>query len=233
MLKNIALAGLALCFASPALAGDMNWTGLYLGAHAGWSDWALERPDDPTSPTQSFDGAFGGGQLGFDYQTSSGIVLGAVADVSFGDLSNEPVTDGGTIMVNSDIDTFGTIRGRLGYSFGRWLPYATAGGAWMSGSTTEVCPTGAQFGHCSRAGAYTESGDLNRWGWAYGGGVEVKLTQNVSLFAEYLRLDFGTETEDLGPKSWDREVKIEDVDVVRAGVNFKFGGREEAAVPLK
>lgn len=228
----LAAAAGAILLTSPAMAGEYNWSGLYVGAHGGYSDWSLARPDDSTSPTQGVEGGFGGGQVGVDFQLpGNGIVLGALADISFGDLDNNPITDGGTIMVNSEIDRFGTIRGRLGYSFGRVLAYGTAGAAWVKGSTTEVCPPGAQFGFCSRVGAYTETDDFTRWGWAYGGGLEAKLTDNVSVFAEYVRLDFGTETHDLGPTSNNREVDITS-DTVRVGINYRFGGREEA-VPLK
>ena len=76
------------------------------------------------------------------------------------------------------------------------MPYVTGGAAWMVGTTTENCPAGAGGGHCLAKGQYTETGDLSRWGWAYGGGFEMKLGGNVSLFAEYLRMDFGTEKED-------------------------------------
>jgi outer membrane immunogenic protein len=227
--RLVALAFLSSSiFSTTGQAGD--WTGLYVGAHGGWSDWSLARPDDPTSPTQTIDGAFGGAQIGYNYQLPSNIVIGAVADVSIGDLDNSPITDGGTILVSSDIDAFGTLRGRLGYSFGHLLAYGTAGAAWMKGSTSEECPpTTNQFSFCFRNGPYVETDDFTRWGWAYGGGVEVEVAENISLFAEYLRLDFGTETHDLGPISSDRKVEIEDVDVVRAGVNFKFGSRETTA----
>lgn len=215
------------------MAGDFNWSGFYAGAHGGYSDWSLARPDDATSPKQSVEGGFGGGQIGIDYQpVGSPIVIGALADISFGSLDNNPVTDGGTILVSSGVDRFGTIRGRLGYSFGSVLAYGTGGAAWVKGSTTEECPTTANpFSHCGRVGLYTETDDFTRWGWAYGGGLEAKLTDNLSLFAEYVRLDFGTETHDLGPKSNDRQVDITS-DTVRVGVNYRFGGREER-VPLK
>lgn len=200
-----------------------NWTGFYAGAHGGWSDWTLGRPDDATSPTQSFDGGFGGVQIGYNWQApGTGFVLGAVADVSIGDLSGPTYKDGTFITVNSEIDAFGTLRGRLGYSFGQFMPYVTGGAAWMTGSTSESCPAGAGGGHCKTAGAYTETGDLSRWGWAYGGGFEIKLIGNVNIFAEYLRLDFGTEKEDLGPLSNNRDVKIDGIDVVRAGINYRF-----------
>ncbi|CAN1722349.1 outer membrane immunogenic protein [Hyphomicrobium sp. 1Nfss2.1] len=227
-------AGFAACFVAGANAGDnYNWSGLYVGAHGGYSDWSLSRPDDSSSPTQGVDGGFGGAQIGFDHQIpGSRIVLGALADVSFGDLDNNPITDGGTILVHSGVDRFGTIRGRLGYSFGHILAYGTGGAAWVKGSTTEECPTTSNpFSHCGKAGLYTETDDFTRWGWAYGGGLEAKLTDNLSLFAEYVRLDFGTETHVLGPKSNPREVDITS-DTVRVGFNYRFGGRDEP-VPLK
>ncbi len=228
-----AAVGAVLLLGTPANAGDYNWTGLYVGAHGGYSDWSLSRPDDPTSPTQGVDGGFGGAQIGVDYELPGHrIVLGALADISFGDLDNNPITDGGTILVHSGVDRFGTIRGRLGYSFGHILAYGTGGAAWVKGSTTEECPpTTNIFSFCYKNGPYTETDDFTRWGWAYGGGLEAKLTGNLSVFAEYVRLDFGTETHDLGPKSNNREVDITS-DTVRVGINYRFGGREEP-VPLK
>ena len=198
-----------------------NWTGFYVGAHGGWSDWTLSRPDDLSAPTQTFDGFSGGMQIGYDRQLGS-IVLGVVADASVGDLQGPTYKDGNFITVHSQIDWFGTLRGRLGVPIGHIMPYVTGGAAWMVGTTTENCPAGAGGGHCLAKGQYTETGDLSRWGWAYGGGFEMKLGGNVSLFAEYLRMDFGTEKEDLGPLSNNRDVKISDIDVVRGGVNFKF-----------
>ena len=199
------------------------WAGFYVGAHAGWSDWTLARPDDKTSPTQAFDGYFGGAQIGYDAQIpNTGIVLGVVADYSIGELSGPTYKDGTYITVNSEIDAFGTLRGRLGFAMGHFMPYVTGGAAWMKGSTSESCPAGALGGHCKAVGAYAETDNFSRWGWAYGGGAEIKLADHISIFAEYLRLDFGTETHDLGPKSWDREVKIDGIDTVRSGVNFKF-----------
>lgn len=219
-------------FATAQAEPSYNWTGPYIGGHGGWSDWTFARPDDPTSPTQEIDGAFGGAQIGYDYQFPNNFVIGAVADVSAGDLSGPTYKDGNYITVSSDIDAFGTLRGRLGYSFGHSLLYGTAGAAWMKGSTTEDCPAGAGGGHCKTAGAYSETADIDVWGYAYGGGLEVKLSDHISLFAEYLRFDFGTETVDPGPKSNPRQEAIEDIDVVRAGVNFRFG-EPEKRVSLK
>lgn len=205
-----------------ASASGVNWTGFYAGIHGGWSDWSFERPDDKTSPSQDIEGYFGGAQLGYDIQLPGGIVIGAVADAAIGDLASDTYKDGTYLTVNSEIDAFGTVRGRIGYSLGRFLPYVTGGAAWMAGSTTENCPAGALGGHCKSAGEYSETDNFSRWGLAYGGGIEMKVFGNVTAFAEYLRLDFDAEKHDLGAKSWDREIEIDDIDVIRAGLNYRF-----------
>ncbi len=200
-----------------------NWTGFYAGVHGGWSDWNFERPDDASSPTQEIEGYFGGGQIGYDVQLPGSFVLGVVADASVGDLSGDIYKDGSAITVDSEIDAFGTIRGRLGYSLGRIMPYVTGGAAWVVGSTSEHCPKGPTYSsHCNKAGKYDETDDFTRFGWAYGGGIAGKVNNHIDVFAEYLRLDFGTESHDLGPKSSDRDVRIDGVNVVKAGVNWRF-----------
>ena len=242
----VATAGFASAVTSTANAGGLYegagslkgtaeyapasiWTGWYLGAHGGFSEWDFKRPDDKTSPTQSIDdGYFGGAQFGVDHELPNGIVVGLVADVSIGDLKTDTYKDGNFITVNSEIDAFGTLRARIGYAFDRFLPYLTGGAAWMAGSTTENCPAGASAGHCQTAGQYSETDDFDRIGLAYGGGFEIKMADNVSVFAEYLRLDFGTEIHDLGPKSWDRAIEIDGVDVIKAGLNYRFGDAERS-----
>lgn len=249
-MRGISLFALVVAMSAPALAADIApsrrhapmdlppapvvqtvsefaWTGLYLGVHGGWSDWALGRPDDASSPTQEIEGVFGGGQIGFDVQLPGNIVAGVVADASIGDLQGDTYKDGGTITVDSNIDAFGTLRGRLGYAIdGRILPYVTGGAAWMIGDTSEHCPKNYGYSnHCKNAGQYDETDDFSRWGWAYGAGVEVRVVDNLTVFAEYLRLDFDTETHDLGPKSSDRKVSIDEIDLFKAGVNYRFGGR--------
>lgn len=208
---------------SVASENSAHWAGLYAGVHGGWSDWSFERPDDKSSPTQDIDGYFGGAQIGYDFQVpGSSIVVGVVADAAIGDLQGDTYKDGTYITLDTEIDAFGTIRGRVGYAFGRFLPYVTGGAAWVAGSTSEHCPKNAYWGHCKTAGAYDDTDEFTRWGFAYGAGVEAKVVDHVSVFAEYLRLDFGTETHDLGSKSSDRDVRIDNVDVFKAGLNYRF-----------
>ena len=95
-----------------------NWTGFYLGGHVGygWVNASVEN----SSASASGDSAFGGFQLGYNWQAiGSPWVWGLEADASFGGSST----------------WFGTGRVRAGYANGAWMPYLTGGVAWAS---TEV-----------------------------------------------------------------------------------------------
>ena len=108
----IAAFGLGLCLASVDAKADgtnvrvtappeINWSGWYVGAHAGWGHWNADRgyPVDEhyvqagTFLSQSTNGWFTGGQVGFNHQFSR-IVVG-------GELS----------LSNANIDTSATVQG--------------------------------------------------------------------------------------------------------------------------
>ena len=118
---------------APAYKAVYNWTGFYLGGHAGYGGGSFGPGTNPL-PEQgvflphSVTGLVGGYQAGYLRQFSNNVVLGVEADASF----TSPV-DGPALMrapFNTTLDYVGTARGRIGYAFGRWLPYATGGFAW-------------------------------------------------------------------------------------------------------
>jgi outer membrane immunogenic protein len=175
--KKLLLAA-ALFVAAPAYAGDLpryqsnpqvyrnvfNWTGFYVGGHAGWS-WGDANGGD-------IDGYAIGAQLGYNYQFASGMVLGAETDLTFSGM------DGAAAGGIFTADYIGTLRGRLGYAFDRILLYGTAGLAYAGGDL--------------RVGAF--SNDQSHYGYAIGFGIEGMITSNVSVRLEYLYTDFGTRT---------------------------------------
>jgi outer membrane immunogenic protein len=218
MLKRLAFLILAV-LATPAGAVDVS---PYAGLHLGWSDWRFERPDDRTSPHQQLTGYGAGAQIGVDALMPGGVVLGVVADITLGDLDSGIVRDGASITLDSAVSAFGTMRGKLGYRLGDLTPYLTGGAAWMRGSTSEHCPKGSLGGHCKRAGAYDENEDFSRWGVAYGAGAGYLISPDIELFGEWVRMDFGTEKHDLGPKSSDRKHSLDEIDTVKLGVNYRF-----------
>src|SRR5438552_8321895 len=88
-----------LAFDGPAMAADaslpvkaphlqsvFDWTGLYIGAHAGYSRGSSSAVlSDPASLAASgtFSGTIGGVQAGYNVRLSSGLLLGVEADISF------------------------------------------------------------------------------------------------------------------------------------------------------
>jgi len=154
-----------------AAAGPYNWTGLYLGANAGYGAGTTSGDIMPVYFAGNFgiSGGLFGGQVGYNYQLSN-IVLGVEADYDHADIGGDQVSLFG--FTNGNIDRLGSVRGRAGYAWDRYLVYATGGWAW---------------GHMQSAlgpGGFADA--HSHTGYVLGGGVEYGLTQNLSLKAEYL-----------------------------------------------
>ena len=206
-----------------------NWTGLYIGGHfgCGWADQTIKRitVEDDEPPESAFvnigtnsNGCFGGGQIGFNYQFANNVVLGVEADASWGKLKSSgaaPEGDEELIPFNQELKSFGTVRGRLGYAFGQWLPYVTGGWAWGRNELTVY----AFDDNLITSDTRTHSG------WTVGAGLEYLITRNWSVKVEYLYLDLGTETYnnvaffDAAFPGADLDLKLH---TVRLGMNYKF-----------
>jgi Opacity protein and related surface antigens len=73
------------------------------------------------------------------------------------------------------------VRGRVGYTSGPWLAYATGGFAWAGGRFLNT-PTGVDV----------EEKHINvRPGWAAGAGLEYAFAPHWSVKLEYLYAQFG------------------------------------------
>ncbi len=204
--------------AEPVAPSSFSWTGFYAGLNGGLFNGKFDLAD-PTTPDQKMRNWMGGAQAGFNYQMQSGIVVGVEADIDFGNLS-DGVHDGNYITQSSDIGAFGTLRGRAGYAMGRVLPFVTGGLAFESATLGEICPAGVHYGHCA-SNAYNEKDKYFDTGWVYGAGVDYAVTDHLIIGAEYLHLDFGDDTHDLGPKASDRKVG-QDADIIRGRIGYKF-----------
>ncbi|MGY3645124.1 opacity protein-like surface antigen [Bradyrhizobium sp. LM4.3] len=167
---------------APALKAVYDWTGLYIGAHAGYSlgssRFAL---NDGTGINDSgvFSGMIGGVQAGYNYRLNSGWLVGAEGDFSFPNYitSNSIVsflaTPANTVAQQWDYTA--SLRGRLGYTSGPWLVYATGGFAWM----------GERYFDTPAAGDVPKI--LNtRPGWIAGAGIEYGFAPHWSARVEYL-----------------------------------------------
>jgi outer membrane immunogenic protein len=196
------------------VADVYSWTGFYVGANVGYGWGDADHLAGPGSGTGindlDIDGAFAGGQVGFNYQINQ-FVLGAEADIQWSDIEGSCVAGvcggGGPPDTAQEIDWFGTLRGRLGYAAGEWMPYITGG--WAFGEATRT--TGA-------GGGVSFDNDIS--GWVAGAGVEWAFAPNWSAKLEYQYLDFGDETY-VFPVGLDPIVDLS-FSTVRVGLNFQF-----------
>ncbi len=241
MKKSLVFGSLALVafIAEPGLAADMpvkapvykappvyaySWTGCYIGGHVGglWArkNWTLAFPDPPL-PLGSHDANswLGGLQAGCDYQFAGGFVIGIQGDYAWTDATGsnaDPIVDGTTNRTR--IRSLATVTGRIGYAWDRFLGYVKGGGAWERDRYDRfVLGTGVPF----------DSASETRGGWTVGVGGEYAFTNYLSGFVEYNYYDFGTRTLTFvlpaGLFSDNIDIR-ERKSVVRAGLNFRWGG---------
>jgi outer membrane immunogenic protein len=244
MLKTQAIGAVIGIFAIPAaaFAADMrmpykappppipvfSWTGLYVGANGGCgasrqtinnfntADGGADFFGDFTSDGG---GCFGGGQVGYNYQFANW-VIGVEADGSWGSIKGQGslFEDGGAEAspFHTNVTSLGTVRGRIGYAinFGSTpiLPYFTAGWGWARNQVSVFTP-------------FT-SDTQTPGGLAIGGGVEIALSQNWSLKAEYMYFDLGSKNYnvtfdgDAGvPPGANLDLKIQ---TAKVGLNYKL-----------
>jgi opacity protein-like surface antigen len=110
-------------------------------------------------------------------------------------LSNPAVVDTVTISASSSIRLidYATFRGRAGYAFGQFLPYAVFGGAvgrfnYTTASTVTVDQNpGGLFGPVTQTDTQTNKFG---YGFLYGLGVDVAITPNIFLRGEWEYIAF-------------------------------------------
>ena len=131
-----------------------------------------------------------GAQAGYNWQRGPW-VYGLAADISGMHLNNQANNVfTGTFFsvptsVNSTIDWYGTVRGRLGCSSGPRLFYGTAGFAYggLNLSSSLTFPPVSLNAQTSSVHA----------GWVAGAGMEYMWTPNVLVSLEYQYVDLGTD----------------------------------------
>src|SRR6218665_962726 len=144
MLKAAAFASVISLLAGAASAADevkpatIDWSGVYIGAQAGYT-WSNSFGGAYVRSTNAFivggkldpDGFIGGAHIGYNHQFSNSIVLGIEGDINYADMDSG--TQAFNIVNNSgeaEMTWNGSIRARAGYAIDRFLPYVTAGYAF-------------------------------------------------------------------------------------------------------
>jgi outer membrane immunogenic protein len=223
--------------APPMAAPVYNWNGWYGGVNFGYAggnetdrELVVSGPGFPilgpagagtvlyAGPNNfrlSPQGVAGGAQAGYNWQTSTNIVLGVEADIQGSGIKGSigcilgcgvpiqtvpgpfplqffPVTFTSDAYSHK-IDWFGTVRGRVGYANGPTMVYLTGGLAYG-----DVQRSGNAVGTTvfnAFAGNYSAS--TTKVGWTVGVGGEAKLFNhpNWSIKGEYLYVDLGRNTD--------------------------------------
>lgn len=197
-----------------------DWSGYYIGAHAGYASTDLSGGYDTAEVGASVlgqdlepDGFAGGGQIGVNFQ-SDFYVLGLELDASYAEMDAEVSRTGGgdTNAVEATINGFGSIRARAGVAIDEFLPYVTAGVSLVS-YEIEVNDIGD--------GVASEEEDSAIVG-VIGGGLEIGLTEQFTIRGEGLYYYIDEDVSFAEPGDAPESLTLEDLWTLRGAVNWRF-----------
>jgi len=232
---------------APVMSYD-QWNGFYVGGNVGYGIGRLDTSSanavvlganagttSTTADQRSLSGVIGGGQLGWNWQTSPNWLWGLEADFQGSDqkLSASSVSQaiaGGIVQTTTEslqtkLDWFGTARLRTGYIVGNSLWYATGGLAYGRVESTSSIARGPSVPTLVGAGSVSST----KTGWTAGGGVETKLAGNWSAKLEYLYMDLGSQANNYTvftgtgavASNFTSSSSLHD-HIVRVGANYKI-----------
>ena len=211
--------------APPMIAAIYDWSGFYVGANGGWGSsrncWDFLPVAGGVTPEGCHDatGGVAGGQIGYRWQ-SAGWVFGLEAQGDWADLrgSNASLAFPGQTN-RSKIDAFGLFTGKVGYAWNNALLYVK-GGAAVTDSRYDIRNAVTNVLTAS-------SGDQTRWGGTIGAGVEYGFAPNWSAGVEYDHIftqDKNVTFTAPGGFLFQTDRIRQDVDLVTARVNYRWGG---------
>ncbi len=190
-----------------------DWTGFYFGGHFGYGGGGLGSGTNPF-PEQgvflphSVTGLVGGFQTGYNRQLANHVVLGVEADATFTSPLDGPALT--PAPFNSTLDYVGTVRGRAGYAFGRWMPYVAGGFAWGHTHADINDGSGAIIGHYQT-------------GWTAGVGLEFAVSGNWRARLEYDHVDLSSQSYALSAFGLPGVNVHPDIDLLKLGLSYQFG----------
>lgn len=220
-----------------------KFAGAYIGLHLGGGSMRSHQETPSNIGLLSFSDDDGGFTIGehSGYNVQCGRVLFGIesefnyfhADTS-STLDEECCGGTGFATFKSEMNWFGTLRGRLGLVHNDNLLIFATGGLAYAKIDHEFIDTGAP------GGTFSQSDDNTQFGWTVGGGLEFMRDSRWSLRADALYVDLGSDSRTYvtdgtacnGPCtaqiSWDDTFWV-----ARVGLTYHFGREPEAVVPLK
>lgn len=200
-------------------------SGFYVGGHVGYlfgtgtATFADPVPGATSGGTTPYGAFFGGVQAGYEHYFRSRWMLGLEVDMSFP--SAEDLAQvlsyraTGTASANQQLEYLASLRGRVGYAFDRWTPFATAGIAWASVRNERIDLT---------TGNDDATPSNIRVGYALGAGVDYRLDSNWTARAEYLYTSLPLTGFTFAQGA--RYDSLYDLHRLRLGLNYKFGAKD-------
>ena len=219
----------------PVVVEPFSFTGAYVGIQGGYAFADIDSDDLNAAAVTAFgagtrfdleaDGYVVGAHAGFNAQFGN-FIGGVYADIDYANLDIE--LDGsapGLGTFNDDlaeVDGFiarGLLKG--GVAFNRVMAYAQGGVAYANLDLGDVNPA-------VNAGAINAGVNLNNldaeidsFGFAVGGGVDVAVTDRILVGADYLYHQFSDFDVDVNNTSFETDADL-DLHTIRAKVSFKF-----------
>ena len=210
---------------APVVAPIYDWTGFYIGANGGWGqtrncwDFVDVAGLVVADGCRERSGGLVGGQIGYRWQAGTW-VFGLEAQGDWADLSNTrqsllfPA-----LATRTTTDGIGLFTGQIGYAWNAALLYVK-GGAAVTKSSFSILTT---LGDVELASASS-----TRWGGTVGVGFEYGFTPNWSFGVEYNHLWMGNSNNSFTtaalPAAFLNNRVSQDVDMVTARINYRFGG---------
>ena len=198
----------------PVVAPIYNWTGFYIGVSGGggWADTRWQYFGSAVNTNHDLSGWLAGGQVGYNWQAGSW-VFGLEADGHWADIEGSTLCPNPAFVCGSEVRALASFRGRLGYAAGPVLFYGTGGAGYVDARYSATTPAGPNFFYST-----------DRWGYAAGAGIEWGFAPNWSAKVEYMHYGFGGWTAPIGALSIVSTDLRLDIDTVKAGINYRFGG---------
>jgi outer membrane immunogenic protein len=207
---TLAMTGTSVAAPPPVF----NWSGFYIGAHAGYGEARFRGTFIGDSDTNDFRhhpaGFLGGLQFGQLWQQNT-FVYGWETDASFMNWKKTYNHTSDDDFLRNKLNLLASLRARLGQTFGPTLFYVTGGLAFANGTVTFFDVDGPT----------TLKSNINKFGGVVGLGAELTQVRNWTWRIEGLYYIFDAK-KGFDDGSHSATDKLHDVFVFRVALNYKW-----------
>jgi outer membrane immunogenic protein len=190
MRKLLLASSFFALLSGPAFAADMytpeapafTWNGFYFGGTGGWAFGdTIDFSAEGEHINHDIDGFVAGAFAGYNMQIASSVVLGAEVNGLWSDINGSKDFMG--INTDSNIEELVLAKLRAGVTFDRALVYVTGG--YAGGNI-----------HGKASYENVDIFDATDWGngFVVGGGVDIKLTDNMFVGVEFDHIELSNAT---------------------------------------